>query len=81
MSPAQFDTPLPPPVAGPPFAGLAERLAAGEVHRRCTPRLIALARRRLPAAVRARTGPESVVQSVYRSFFGRAANDEFALGD
>src|SRR5581483_1967532 len=82
------DTPLPSRLAGaPPFADLADRLAAGdeaaarEVHRRYTPRLVALARQRLPAAVRARTDPESVVQSVYRSFFGRAAGGDFALGD
>src|SRR5262245_14784688 len=88
MPPDSSDTPLPPPLAGAsPFADLAERLAAGdeaaarEVHRRYTPRLVALARQRLPAGVRARTDPESVVQSVYRSFFGRAAAGEFALGE
>jgi DNA-directed RNA polymerase specialized sigma24 family protein len=87
MSPDQADIPPPPGLAGAAFADLAELLAAGdeaaarEVHRRYTRRLIALARQRLPAAVRSRTDPESVVQSVYRSFFGRAANDEFALGN
>jgi RNA polymerase sigma-70 factor (ECF subfamily) len=88
MAPDESDTPSPPPLAAPrPFADLAERLAAGdeaaarEIHRHYTPRLVALARHQLPAAVRSRTDPESVVQSVYRSFFGRAAADEFVLGD
>jgi DNA-directed RNA polymerase specialized sigma24 family protein len=76
------------PLAGAlPFADLALRLASGdedaarEIHRRYTPRLVALARHRLPTDVRGRVDPESVVQSVYRSFFGRAGADEFALGD
>jgi RNA polymerase sigma-70 factor (ECF subfamily) len=70
-----------------PFARLIDRLAAGdeaaarEVHRRYTPRLIALARQHLPPAVRRRTDPESVIQSVYRSFFRRAGDGEFRLGD
>src|SRR4051812_42292686 len=78
-----------PPPAGPrsSFARLVEQLADGdeaatrEVHRWYTPRLVALARKHLPPAVRRRTDPESVVQSVYRSFFRRAADGEFALGD
>ena len=88
MTSQQSDTPLPASLAGlPPFAALVERLAVGDeaaahdVHARYTPRLVALARDRLPAAVRARTDPESVVQSVYRSFFNRAHDGDFALGD
>jgi RNA polymerase sigma-70 factor (ECF subfamily) len=88
MTAEQSDTPLPARLADrPPFGELVERLAAGdeaaarEVHGRYTPRLVALARERLPAAVRARTDPESVVQSVYRSFFNRAQDREFVLGD
>jgi RNA polymerase sigma-70 factor (ECF subfamily) len=88
MTADQPDTPLPARLADrPPFAVLVERLAAGdetaarEVHRRYTPRLVALARERLPVGLRARTDPESVVQSVYRSFFNRAQDGQFALGD
>jgi RNA polymerase sigma-70 factor (ECF subfamily) len=88
MTEEPSDTTLPACLADrPPFAQLAERLFAGdenaarEVHCRYTPRLVALARERLPAAIRARTDPESVVQSVYRSFFNRAQDGQFAFGD
>lgn len=55
--------------------------AARELHRLYTPRLVALARRQLAFPVRRRTDPESVVQSVYRSFFRRERDEPFALGD
>ena len=82
MNTTPRNAPLPPGL--PP---LLERLAAGdedaarEVHRRYTPRLIALARRQLTPAVRRRVDPESVVQSVYRSFFERARDGEIAPGE
>src|SRR5580698_6459281 len=88
MSELASDTPRPSLPESPiPFADLGDRLAAGdeavarEVHARYTPRLVALARQKLAPAVRGRVDPESVVQSVYRSFFGRANAGEFALGD
>ena len=45
--------------------------AAREVFRRYAGRLIALARRQFGAALRHRVDPEDVVQSAYKSFFGR----------
>jgi RNA polymerase sigma-70 factor (ECF subfamily) len=55
--------------------------AAAEVYRRYAQRLIALARTRLSARLLQKTDPEDVVQSVYRSFFARHAEDVFQLGD
>ena len=40
-----------------------------------------IAARRLPAALKARVGPEDVVQSVCRTFFRRAQGGEFRLAD
>jgi RNA polymerase sigma-70 factor (ECF subfamily) len=40
-----------------------------------------IAARRLPGALRARVGPEDVVQSVCRTFFRRARGGEFQLAD
>jgi RNA polymerase sigma-70 factor (ECF subfamily) len=45
--------------------------AAAEVVRRYTDRLLRLARRQFDTWLRERADPEGVVQSVYRSFFGR----------
>src|SRR4051794_17676993 len=59
------------------FIELAARLRDGDrgaataVFRRFAGRLIALARARLDARLRRKLDPEDVVQSVYRSFFGR----------
>jgi RNA polymerase sigma factor (sigma-70 family) len=53
--------------------------AAGELHRRYTTRLIALARSRLPAHLTRRLDPEDVVQSVYRSFFAGAGAGRYDL--
>ncbi len=49
--------------------------------RRYSDRLVALARRVLPTGVRRRTDPEDVVQSVYRSFFRRLTEGQFAFQD
>src|SRR5262245_30041642 len=67
------------------FAELAARLRAGdqgaasEVFRRFAGRLIALARARLDTRLRCKLDPEDVVQSVYRSFFGRCRAGQFDL--
>jgi RNA polymerase sigma-70 factor (ECF subfamily) len=70
------------------FAQLMQRLQAGnedaarEIHQRYTPGLLALARRQLSTSVRGKVDPESVVQSVYGSFFQRHHDQEFPdLGD
>jgi RNA polymerase sigma-70 factor (ECF subfamily) len=70
------------------FAQLMQRLQAGDeeaaraVHQRYTPGLVALARRQLTTSVRGKVDPESVVQSVYGSFFQRHRDQEFRnLGD
>lgn len=53
--------------------------AAAEIFRRFSNRLIALARSRLDRLPRQKADPEDVVQSVFRSFFIRHANDPFDL--
>ncbi|HJZ94677.1 MAG TPA: ECF-type sigma factor [Gemmataceae bacterium] len=72
----------------PSFAALMDRLQSGDeeaaraLHRRYTPGLVALARRQVPGHVQGRIDPESVVQSVYGSFFVRYRDREFVnLGD
>jgi RNA polymerase sigma-70 factor (ECF subfamily) len=78
--PAADDTPPP------SLADLRDRLAAGdeaaarEVHRLYTPRLMALARQRFGPAVRGKVDPESVVQSVFGSFFRRYEAGQFRVG-
>ncbi len=52
-----------------------------EVVERYTYRLLALARKQLPARVRTRLDAEDVVQSVYRTFFRRLNEGEFAFDD
>lgn len=55
--------------------------AAAEIHRRYTPRLVALARTRLDGPIRAKTSPESAVQSALGSFFRRYDDGEFRIGN
>jgi RNA polymerase sigma-70 factor (ECF subfamily) len=55
--------------------------AAAEVYRRFASRLIDLARSRLDSQVRRKVDPESVAQSVFRSFFLRQAKGQFELDD
>lgn len=50
-----------------------------ELVARFSERLLAFARRQLPACVRGRLDPEDVVQSVYRSFFKRLHAGQFAF--
>src|SRR5437868_8199770 len=67
------------------FVELAARLHAGdqgaatEVFRRFAGRLIALARTKLDIRIRRKEDPEDVVQSVYRSFFGRYQAGQYDL--
>jgi RNA polymerase sigma-70 factor (ECF subfamily) len=46
---------------------------------RYSERLLGLARRQLPGCIRSRVDPEDVVQSVYRSFFHRLHQGQFAF--
>src|SRR5262249_17325193 len=46
---------------------------------RYSERLLVLARRQLPTCIRSRVDPEDVVQSVYRSFFQRLHQRQFAF--
>jgi RNA polymerase sigma-70 factor (ECF subfamily) len=75
------------PLDEPPFADLLARLqerdqdAARELHRRFTPRLIALARQQFGWGLNGKVDPESVVQSVFGSFFHRFDQGQFELGD
>ena len=67
------------------FADLMARLrtgdpdAATQVFRQFQARLIALARSRLSAALRQKEDPEDVIQSVFKSFFGRHAAGQFEV--
>src|SRR4051794_22331363 len=66
------------------FDNIMTRLRAGddgttrEVFRRFAARLIGLARSQLDSRIIRKEDPEDVVQSVYRSFFRRAADGQFA---
>jgi RNA polymerase sigma-70 factor (ECF subfamily) len=53
--------------------------AADELFHRYVDRLLALARSRLSEKLARRFDPEDVVQSAYRSFFGKARREGFAL--
>jgi RNA polymerase sigma-70 factor (ECF subfamily) len=55
--------------------------AATLVFRRFAHRLIALARNHLAERLRPKVDAEDVVQSVFRSFFGRCADGQFAIDD
>lgn len=65
------------------FDGLCSGLRAGdsdsarELFTRFATRLVALARSRLDTRLRQKVDPEDVVQSVYKSFFIRAADGQF----
>jgi RNA polymerase sigma-70 factor (ECF subfamily) len=52
---------------------------AAEVFRRFAGRLIGLARKRLAGRIQQKVDPEDVVQSVFKSFFRRQADDGFEL--
>jgi RNA polymerase sigma-70 factor (ECF subfamily) len=43
--------------------------------------LLQVARRQLPERIRGRLDPEDIVQSVFRSFFGRLREGEFSFDD
>lgn len=67
------------------FEGLMARLKAGDeeaarrVFQRFANRLVALAHAQLDTLIRQKVGPDDVVQSVFRSFFGRQAAGQFEL--
>jgi RNA polymerase sigma factor (sigma-70 family) len=52
-----------------------------ELVERYTTRLLQLAARQLPERMRGRLDPEDIVQSVFRSFFGRLRRGEFSFED
>src|SRR5262245_23319990 len=52
-----------------------------ELVERYTARLLQVARRQLPDRMRGRLHPEDIVQSVFRSFFGRLRHGEFSFAD
>ena len=62
---------------------LVNGLPAGEqqVVERYTQKLLQVVRRKLPERLRGRVDPEDIVQSVYRSFFTRLRQDEFAFAE
>jgi RNA polymerase sigma-70 factor (ECF subfamily) len=55
--------------------------AAAEVFHRYARRIVGLARSRLDTGLQARVDPESVAQSVFRSFFIRHGQEQFELTD
>lgn len=69
------------------FDGFKERLRAGDqeatalVFNRFACRILALARRRLNAVLRAKVDPEDVLQSVFRSFFTRQRDGRLDIAD
>jgi RNA polymerase sigma-70 factor (ECF subfamily) len=69
----------------PSFADLMARLrqgdeaAAAAIFSRFAQRLIALARRRLDGRVRSKEDPEDIVESVFKTFFRRHAQEPFTL--
>ncbi len=52
-----------------------------ELVERYTDRLLQVARKQLPERLRGRIDPEDILQSVFRSFFGRLRQGEFAFED
>ena len=64
---------------------LADRCRAGdaaaarELFDRYVDRLVAVARRRLSRPITSRVDPEDIVQSVFRTFFGRLRAGQFHL--
>ena len=52
-----------------------------ELVERYTVRLLQVARRQLPERLRGRLDPEDILQSVFRSFFGRLRQGEFSFAD
>jgi RNA polymerase sigma-70 factor (ECF subfamily) len=58
---------------------LGNEQAAAEIYQRFARRLIGLANSRLDATLQVKADPESVVQSVFRSFFVRQAEGQFEL--
>src|SRR5438876_5546862 len=55
--------------------------AAAELYHRYVRQLVTLAQRRLSTKLAARLDPEDIVQSVFRSFFGRAQKGKFVFKD
>lgn len=56
-----------------------DQAAAEVIHARYASQLCALAESRLSQRLQARVAPEDIVQSVFRSFFRRNGNGEFAV--
>jgi RNA polymerase sigma-70 factor, ECF subfamily len=58
---------------------IGDQEAARQLYERYGEQLIALARRRISQRFSRRVDPEDIVQSVFRTFFGRAKAGEFVL--
>ena len=58
-----------------------DQTAAEELHRLYSAQLCRLAEQQLDERLKRRVDGEDVVQSVFRSFFRRTANGEYAIGD
>jgi RNA polymerase sigma-70 factor (ECF subfamily) len=58
-----------------------DQQAARDVFTRFVERLIALSRTQMNAKLRRKVDPEDVVQSVFKSFFARHADDQYELAD
>jgi RNA polymerase sigma-70 factor (ECF subfamily) len=58
-----------------------EETASRELFRRFTHQLVALARRQCAGALRHKFDPEDVVQSAYKSFFGRYGEGNLNVGN
>ena len=54
---------------------------AAQIVQEQTAALVAVARRQIGAKLGRRVDPEDIVQSVYRSFFGRVQRGEYELGN
>ena len=55
--------------------------AARELYERYVDRLLALARKRISQRMASRVDPEDIVQSVFRTFFGRVKKGQFRIAD
>ena len=64
-----------------PISSCGRNAAATEIYLRFSRRLIGLVKRRLSSIDKRKIDASDIVQSVYRSFFRRQADDEFELSD
>jgi len=63
------------------YCRLGDEQAARQLFETYMERLVALARRRISQRLASRVDPEDIVQSVFRTFFGRLKAGEFEISD